>query len=229
MEKFADASEFLADRFNRPQGPSSPSSQPQRSSRQRQPGADSRPRDRPRRGPRSEQAMSVSDSAVATQLTPEQEAQLVRLQEEDTFKDRLHTLFLAQFEPEFAMEEFGRNPDIDEPPVLPLEEYLQSYKPFFLAEDAALSQEQKWQEAVKTSLANAPDLEKLVEAYAGPGRMTSRQQIAKLQTVYEKLPPGVSPEVAAFTKRAFLTLQNNPRINMHQKEKLMTNIVSGFS
>lgn len=43
------------------------------------------------------------------------------------------------------MEEFGRNPDIDEPPVLSLEEYMQTYKPFFLPEDAELSQEQKWQ------------------------------------------------------------------------------------
>lgn len=63
------------------------------------------------------------------------------------------------------------------------------------------------QEAVKTSLANAPELEKLVEAYAGPGRMTARQQIAKLQTIHQKLPPTVAPEVAAFTQRAFLTLQ----------------------
>ncbi|CAM6093283.1 unnamed protein product [Calypogeia fissa] len=229
MEKFADATEFLTDRFNRAQGPSPPS-QPQTSRNERQrPSADSRRHDRPRRRRSDEEATTVSESAVVPQLTVEQEAQILRLQEEDTFKERLHTLFLVQFEPEFAMEEFGRNPDIDEPPVLPLEEYLQSHKPFFLPEDADLSQEQKWQEAVKTSLANAPDLEKLVEAYAGPGRMTARQQIEKLQTISQKLPPTVSPEVAAFTQRAFLTLQNNPRLNMHQKEKLMTNIVTGFS
>ncbi|KAG6548438.1 hypothetical protein Mapa_009925 [Marchantia paleacea] len=223
MEKFADATEIFADRFKREPGQAP--SQTQRTRKERE-----RPK-RPGRpwGPRSADELSVSEPSVEEQLTPAQEAELLRLDNESTFKENLHRLFLVQFEPEYAMEEFGKNPDIDEPPVLSLEEYLQKLKPMFLREDAELSEEQKWQEAVQASLAHAPQLEKLVEAYAGRGRMTARQQIQKMEAISNKLPTSVPPEVSAFTQRALITLQNNPGLTFKQKERLMNNLVSGFS
>ncbi|BFI23868.1 hypothetical protein AXG93_1130s1040 [Marchantia polymorpha subsp. ruderalis] len=223
MEKFADATEIFADRFKREPGQAP--SQTQRTRKERE-----RPkRPGPRRGPRSADELSLSEPSVEEQLTPEQEAELLRLDNESTFKENLHRLFLVQFEPEYAMEDFGRNPDIDEPPVLSLEEYLQKLKPMFLRKDAELSEEQKWQEAVQASLAHAPQLEKLVEAYAGRGRMTARQQIQKMEAISNKLPTSVPPEVSAFTQRALITLQNNPGLTFKQKERLMNNLVSGFS
>ncbi|KAL2650987.1 hypothetical protein R1flu_019115 [Riccia fluitans] len=223
MDKFADATEFFADRFKREPGQA-----------QLQTGRTKKEKERPRRtsrprGSRTSDEMTVAEPSVETQLTPEQEAELVRLDNEDTFKENLHRLFLVQFEPEYAMEEFGRNPDIDEPPVLSLEEYLQNLKPMFLRDSAELSEEQKWQEAVQQSLANAPQLEKLVEAYAGRGRMTARQQIHKLEEISDKLPQSVPPEVSAFTQRALTTIQNNPGLTFQQKERLMSNMISGFS
>ncbi|KAL3700771.1 hypothetical protein R1sor_018793 [Riccia sorocarpa] len=223
MDKFADATEFYADRFKREpaQGPSQTQGTRREKERQRR---TSRPR-----SPRTSGEMTAAEPSVETRLTPEQEAELVRLDNENTFKENLHRLFLVQFEPEYAMEEFGRNPDIDEPPVLSLEEYLQSLKPMFLRDSAELSEEQQWEEAVQRSLANAPQLEKLVEAYAGRGRMTARQEIQKLEALSDKLPQSVPPEVSAFTQRALITIQNNPGLTFQQKERLMSNMISGFS
>lgn len=45
-------------------------------------------------------------------------------------------------EPEYFMEEFGTNPDIDEKPPIPLREALEKMKPFLMAYEGIQSQEE---------------------------------------------------------------------------------------
>ncbi|CAI5516572.1 unnamed protein product, partial [Closterium sp. Naga37s-1] len=100
--------------------------------------------------------------------------------------------------------------------------------------------------ALQSCLSCADELEALVELHAGPQRMTpflfpdpsfpppappspSLQENKALQEAAEKLPPSVSPQAVAFTKRALLTLQNNPSWSFAQKQKMIGSIVRGFS
>lgn len=63
------------------------------------------------------------------------------------------------------------------------------------------------QEEVQGVLEKAPHLEKLVELYAGPNRLTARQQNQKLQAIADTLPTHVAPEMTDFMQKALLTLQ----------------------
>lgn len=45
-------------------------------------------------------------------------------------------------EPEYFMEEFGTNPDIDEKPPIPLRDALEKMKPFLMAYEGIQSQEE---------------------------------------------------------------------------------------
>lgn len=45
-------------------------------------------------------------------------------------------------EPEYLMEEFGTNPDIDEKPPIPLRDALEKMKPFLMAYEGIQSQEE---------------------------------------------------------------------------------------
>lgn len=47
-----------------------------------------------------------------------------------------------EFEPEYLMEEFGTNPDIDEKPPIPLRDALEKMKPFLMAYEGIQSQEE---------------------------------------------------------------------------------------
>lgn len=47
-----------------------------------------------------------------------------------------------EFEPEYLMEEFGTNPDIDEKPPIPLQDALEKMKPFLMAYEGIQSQEE---------------------------------------------------------------------------------------
>ncbi|CAI5964241.1 unnamed protein product [Closterium sp. NIES-64] len=92
-----------------------------------------------------------------------------------------------------------------------------------------MQSEEEFQSALQSCLSRADELEALVELYAGPQRMTALQENKALQEAAEKLPPSVSPQAVAFTKRALLTLQNNPSWTFAQKQKMIGSIVRGFS
>lgn len=47
-----------------------------------------------------------------------------------------------EFEPEYLMEEFGTNPDIDEKPPIPLRDALEKMKPFLMAYEGIQSQKE---------------------------------------------------------------------------------------
>ncbi|CAI7768667.1 unnamed protein product [Closterium sp. NIES-54] len=82
---------------------------------------------------------------------------------------------------------------------------------------------------MQSCLSRADELEALVELYAGLQRMPALQENKALPEAAEKLPPGVSPQAVAFTKRALLTLQNNPSWSFAQKQKRIGSIVREFS
>lgn len=149
------------------------------------------------------------------------------MEEEEQFKSSLHTKFLVDFEPEYAMEYFGINPDIDELPQKSLEEILAEAKPFLMGPGMT---DEEWDGEVKDVLEKAPHLENLVNVYAGPKvRLTAREQMSKLQAVADTMPAHVAPEIQDFMSKALLSLQSNPGIRMKEKERLMNKFVSGFS
>ncbi|KAJ7554307.1 hypothetical protein O6H91_06G134500 [Diphasiastrum complanatum] len=147
------------------------------------------------------------DESVEEELTPEQQEVInVIHNTEDIIKSSLHGRFLVDFEPEYAMEEFGRNPDIEEKPFPSLEETLEQAKHLLMPLEG-LTEEKDWQDAVQKVVSNASHLEKLVEAYSGPARVTARQQNIELESIAESLPAYIAPEMKAFTERALITLQ----------------------
>ncbi|CAI5519184.1 unnamed protein product [Closterium sp. Naga37s-1] len=195
------------------------------------------------------------------------------LEAADVANAALHQRFMVDFEPEYI------TPD-DFSPLNPLlaeeEQQLQagegpSLEEVMVAAKAELmaltgmQSEEEFQSALQSCLSRADELETLVELYAGPQRMTALQENKALQEAAEKLPPSVSPQAVAFTKRALLTLQpfshggcffrlllstssfmwasllcpslaaclplwqNNPSWTFAQKQKMIGNIVRGFS
>lgn len=55
----------------------------------------------------------------------------------------MEIIFLQiECEPEYLMEEFGTNPDIDEKPPIPLRDALEKMKPFLMAYEGIQSQEE---------------------------------------------------------------------------------------
>jgi len=87
----------------------------------------------------------------------------------------------------------------------------------------------QWDGEVQDVLEKAPHLENLVNLYAGPNRLTAREQVSKLQAVADTMPAHVAPEINDFMSQAMLSLQSNPGIRMKEKERLMNKFVSGFS
>lgn len=220
VESFADATTMVADRFRRraavtsSQQPRGPQSAKDRVKRQ------------PRFSQRRDQEEEPQVPLTLREMTPEDEQRLITLEEEEQFKSSLHSKFLVDFEPEYAMEYFGINPDIDELPQKSLQEILAEAKPFMMIEGMTDAQ---WDEEVQDVLEKAPHLENLVNLYAGPNRLTAREQVSKLQAVADTMPAHVAPEIKDFMSQAMLTLQSNPGIRMKEKERLMNKFVSGFS
>ncbi|CAI5468026.1 unnamed protein product, partial [Closterium sp. Yama58-4] len=160
------------------------------------------------------------------------------LEAADVANAALHQRFMVDFEPEYITpddfspinpllaEEEEQQQQAGEGPSL--EEVMVAAKAELMAL-TGMQSEEEFQSALQSCLSRADELEALVELYAGPQRMTALQENKALQEAAEKLPAGVSPQAVAFTKRALLTLQNNPSWTFAQKQKMIGNIVRGFS
>ncbi|CAK9164356.1 unnamed protein product [Ilex paraguariensis] len=61
---------------------------------------------------------------------------------EDAYLDGFHTNMMIECEPEYLMEEFGTNPDIDEKPPISLQDALEKMKPFLMAYEGIQNQEE---------------------------------------------------------------------------------------
>lgn len=220
VDSFSDATTMVADRFRR-RAAVTTSQQPRGSQ-----SAKDRVKRQPRFAQRRDQEEEPQVPLTLREMTPEDEQRLITLEEEEQFKSSLHSKFLVDFEPEYAMEYFGINPDIDELPQKSLQEILAEAKPFMMIEGMTDAQ---WDGEVQDVLEKAPHLENFVNLYAGPNRLTAREQVSKLQAVADTMPAHVAPEIKDFMSQAMLTLQSNPGIRMKEKERLMNKFVSGFS
>ncbi|KAM7496800.1 hypothetical protein LguiA_021214 [Lonicera macranthoides] len=125
---------------------------------------------------------------------------------EDAFVEALHTNYSIECEPEYLMEEFGTNPDIDEKPPIPLREALEKMKPFLMAYEGIQSHEE-WEEVMKETMEQVPLLKEIVDHYSGPDRVTAKRQQEELERVAKTLPDSAPTSVKRFTDRALLSLQ----------------------
>ncbi|KAA8526151.1 hypothetical protein F0562_007749 [Nyssa sinensis] len=125
---------------------------------------------------------------------------------DDAYLDALHTNYMIECEPEYLMEEFGTNPDIDEKPPIPLRDALEKMKPFLMAYEGIKSQEE-WEEVMKETMEKVPIMKELVDYYSGPDRVTAKRQQGELERVARTLPESAPASVKRFTERAVLSLQ----------------------
>ncbi|XP_058184054.1 uncharacterized protein LOC131301690 isoform X1 [Rhododendron vialii] len=125
---------------------------------------------------------------------------------EDAYLDALHTNYMIECEPEYLMEDFGTNPDIDEKPPISLADALEKMKPFLMAYEEIQSQSE-WEEVVKEAMERVPNIKELVDYYSGPDRVTAKKQHEELERVAKTLPKSAPASLKRFTERAVLSLQ----------------------
>lgn len=147
---------------------------------------------------------------------------------DDAYVDALHTNISIECEPEFLMEEFGTNPDIEEKPPIPLRDALEKMKPFLMAYEG-IENQQKWEEVVEETMQKVPLLREIVDYYSGPDRVTAKQQGEELERVAKTLPKSVPTSVKCFTDRAVLSLQSNPGWGFDKKCQFMDKLMVEFS
>ncbi|KZV27593.1 la-related protein 1 [Dorcoceras hygrometricum] len=147
---------------------------------------------------------------------------------DDAYIDALHTNLLIECEPEYLMEEFGTNPDIDEKPPIPLRDALEKMKPFLMAYEGIQSQEE-WEEVIEETMKTVPLMKEIVDHYSGPDRVTAKQQQEELERVAKTLPASAPASVKSFTERAVLSLQSNPGWGFDKKCQFMDKLIMEVS
>ncbi|XP_052208067.1 uncharacterized protein LOC127811911, partial [Diospyros lotus] len=143
---------------------------------------------------------------------------------DDAYLDALDTNYSIECEPEYMMEEFGTNPDIDEKPPIPLRDALEKMKPFLMAYEGIRSQ-QEWEEVVNETMKKVPIMKELVDYYSGPDRVTAKKQQEELERVAKTLPESAPASVKRFSERAVLSLQSNPGWGFDKKCQFMDKLV----
>ncbi|CAN6471815.1 unnamed protein product [Victoria cruziana] len=143
---------------------------------------------------------------------------------EEAYLDALHMNNMIEYEPEYLMEDFGTNPDIDEKSIMPLEEALEKAKPFLMAYEGIQSLEE-WEEVMKETMEKAPYMEQLIDIYCGPDRVTAKEQNEELDRVANTLPENLPSSVKSFTNRALLSLKSNPGWGFDKKCQFMDKLV----
>ncbi|XAR62560.1 hypothetical protein NMG60_11017366 [Bertholletia excelsa] len=147
---------------------------------------------------------------------------------DDAYVDAIDMNLKIECEPEYLMEEFGTNPDIDEKPPIPLRDALEKMKPFLMAYEGIQSQEE-WEEAMKETMANVPLMKQIVDYYSGPDRVTAKKQQEELERVANTLPENAPASVKRFTENAVLSLQSNPGWGFDKKYQFMDKLVREVS
>ncbi|KAI6701842.1 hypothetical protein NL676_010978 [Syzygium grande] len=142
----------------------------------------------------------------------------------DIYLDAFHTNLLIECEPEYLMEEFATNPDIDEKPPIPLRDALEKMKPFLMLYEGIQSQEE-WEEVMKELMDRVPLMKEIVDYYSGPDRVTAKKQQEELERVAKTLPQSAPDSVKRFTDRAVRSLQSNPGWGFDKKCQFMDKLV----
>ncbi|XVE71947.1 hypothetical protein DITRI_Ditri10aG0191700 [Diplodiscus trichospermus] len=125
---------------------------------------------------------------------------------DDAYLEALHTNCMIEFEPEYLMEEFGTNPDIDEKQPMSLRDALEKVKPLPMAYEGIQNQEE-WEEAIKETMERVPLLQEIVDYCSGPDRVTAKKQQEELEGVAKTIPASAPASVKQFAHRAVLSLQ----------------------
>ncbi|CAN8288082.1 unnamed protein product [Cochlearia groenlandica] len=146
----------------------------------------------------------------------------------DALVDAYDTNLMIECEPEYAMPDFGSNPDIDEKPPMSLLECLEKVKPFIVAYEGIKDQEE-WEEAIDEVMAQAPLIKEIVDHYSGPDRVTAKQQSEELDRIATTLPKSVPDSVKRFADRAALSLKSNPGLGFDKKYQFMDKLVMEVS
>ncbi|XP_059649539.1 replication factor C subunit 1 [Cornus florida] len=176
-----------------------------------------------------------ADEILAKRIGPENMSKLVEDFEElsytvlpspadDAYLDAMNTNYMIECEPEYLMEEFGTNPNIDEKPPIPLRDALEKMKPFLMAYEGIQSQEE-WEEAIKETMEKVPIIKEIVDHYSGPDRVTAKRQEEELERVAKTLPERAPASVKRFTDRAVLSLKSNPGWGFDKKCQFMDKLV----
>ncbi|CAK7337182.1 unnamed protein product [Dovyalis caffra] len=125
---------------------------------------------------------------------------------EEDYVEAFDTNCSFEFEPEYLMGEFDKNPDIDEKPPMPLRDVLEKVKPFMMAYIGVKSHEE-WEELVEDTMKQAPLMKEIVDSYSGPDRVSAKKQQEELERVAKTIPATAPDSVKSFADRAVLSLQ----------------------
>ncbi|EPS65553.1 hypothetical protein M569_09226 [Genlisea aurea] len=147
---------------------------------------------------------------------------------DDAYVDAYHTNLLLECEPEYFMEDFGTNPDIDDKPPIPLREAFEKMKPF-LMQHIGIETQEEWEQIIEETMESVPRWKKIIDHYAGPDRVTALQQIGELERVAGTLPATAPASVKRFTERAVLSLKSNPGWGFKKKCQFMDKVVMEVS
>ncbi|KAI3707289.1 hypothetical protein L6452_25677 [Arctium lappa] len=161
---------------------------------------------------------------LLVQAYEEASANVLPSPEEDAHVDAMHTNLLLECEPEYLMAEFDSNPNIDEKPLISLQDALEKMKPFLMAYED-IQTDKEWRDVVEETMKNLPLMKELVDYYSGPNRATAKKQGEELERVVKTLPASTPPSVKRFTDRAVLSLQSNPGWGFDRKCQFMDKLV----
>ncbi|XP_042039878.1 translation initiation factor IF-2-like [Salvia splendens] len=181
----------------------------------------------------------AAEEKVAKRLGPEVMSKLSEEFEEmssrvlpspmdEALLEAYETNLMIECESEYFMEEFGTSPDIDEKAPIPLRDALEKMKPFLMAYEGIQGQEE-WEEIMEETMKRVPLMKSIVDHYAGPDRVTAKQQLGELERVAETLPAGTPASVKRFTDRAVLSLQSNPGWGFDKKCQFMDKLIMEVS
>lgn len=147
---------------------------------------------------------------------------------EDEYVDAFDTNCSFEFEPEYLMGEFDKNPDIDEKPPMPLRDALEKVKPFMMAY-MGIKTHEEWEEIVEETMKDAPLMKKIVDSYSGPDRVSGKKQKEELERVAKTIPASAPDSVKSFADRAVLSLQSNPGWGFDKKCMFMDKLAKEVS
>ncbi|KAI5066484.1 hypothetical protein GOP47_0019108 [Adiantum capillus-veneris] len=170
----------------------------------------------------------------AVRLTGEDELKeaetLKAMEENETLKELQHSFdqFMKTYgemgvEPEHELGDFT-NPDIEEKPFMPFEEYLEKAKPNIM-KTGLIRSEKEWQDMVQETIRHLPYYEAFVERHGGPGRYTAKQENEDLEEIAGTLPSDVGRAAKSFVQRSLTTMKSNPGLNLQQKQWMLASMV----
>ncbi|KAL8541168.1 hypothetical protein ACS0TY_002440 [Phlomoides rotata] len=177
----------------------------------------------------------ADEEKVARRLGPEMMSKIAEGFEEmksrvlpspydDALLEALDTNLRIECEGEYMMGDFETNPDIDEKPPIALRDALEKMKPFLMAYEGIQSQEE-WEEIIEDTMKRVPLIKEIVDYYAGPDRITAKEQHEELERVAKTLPASAPSSVKRFTENAVLSLQSNPGWGFDKKCQFMDKLV----